>query len=376
MRPKGDPCRAGLIAGFALLLVGPALLWGLLRPWMDTANHENRTLAAFPASGTPLAEWPAAFEAWLGDHAPFRNASLTLKAGADRLLGTLDSSDVLLGKDGWLFLKDVGDSQSISDYQGLTAYTGAEQADLAQSLEALQSTLAGHGIRLAVLFAPAKEGVYSGKMPTSIPAVSRPTRVGALVDLLRADTDVPVVFPLEELRAAAGQRQVYYKYDTHWNDAGAWLAAQQVLAALGRPAASGWPDVAVRADTAAPTDLANMCGSWAFCTDDAYYEVAAPRAAGSGDINAELLTYRGAGEGTLLLLRDSFGAALAPHLAQAFADAVVVHGNALTLENLAATLPAVPDTVVIEVAERFSGDVFGRVRFLQVWAEGLPAAAP
>lgn len=373
-KPEHSRCRAALIAGFAALLLGPALLWVPLRPLMDTQNHENRTLASLPDADTPLKEWPAAIEEWLGDHAPFRNEFLTLRAGAGRLLGSLDSTDVLLGRDGWLFLKDVGDSSSLSDYQGLTAYTPEEQAALAAGLTELQKTLAARGIRLAVLFAPAKEGVYAEKLPASIPAVHRPTRVQALTAYLQAETAVPVLFPLEALRQAAAGQQVYYKYDTHWNDAGAWLAAQQLLVALDRPSRSGWPAVTADPARTAPADLANMCGSWAFCGDDVYFAVDAPRAAADGDINAELLHYAGAGEGTLLLVRDSFGAALAPHLAQGFAQTLAVHGNRLSQETLDAGLPAPPDAVVIETAERFSNDLFGRVRFLQQWAQTLPPA--
>lgn len=365
--------RAGLAAGFAALLLAPGLLWLPLRGCMDTQNHENRTRAALPDAGTPLEQWPAAFEDWLGDNAPFRNELLTLKARADRLVGTVDSSDVLLGRDGWLFLKDVGDSSSLSDYQGLTAYSEEEKASLAAQLTALQQTLAERGCRLLVLLAPAKEGVYSDKMPAAIPAVSRPTRVQDLAAYLQANTAVPVVFPQEALRQAAARQQVYYKYDTHWNDIGAWLAAQQVLAALDRPSRSEWPAVSVCDGRAAPTDLANMCGNWSCCTDDVYYEAAVPRAVADGDMNAERLHYTGSGAGTLLLVRDSMGAALAPHLAQSFAAALVLHGNALTRENLA-ELPAAPQVLVLEVTERYSDNLFGQACFLQEWAKELPAA--
>ena len=230
------------------------------------------------------------------------------------------------------------------------------------------------GKNAALLLAPAKEGVYAEKMPAGIPAVHRPTRVQALADRLRAETPVPVLFPFEELRQAAAGRQVYYKYDTHWNDAGAWLAAQQVLAALGRPYRSDWPAVAADPAQTAPTDLANMCGRWHWCNDDVYYAVDAPRAAADGGINDELLHYTGAGSGSLLLVRDSFGAALAPHLANGFAKALVLHGNVLSAGTLDAELDTVPDVLVIETAERYSNDLFGRVRFLQTWAESLPAA--
>lgn len=362
-------CPRALIAGFALLLVGPGLIWPLARGVCDTTNYENRTLAAFPSLADGVRGWPAAFEEWLGDHAPFRNQFLTLKSGADRLVGTLDSSNVLLGKEGWMFLKDVSDSKSLSDYQGLTAYTPEQTQAMADALTALNDALTARGSRLVLLFAPAKEGVYSRYMPDSVPVVHRPTRVGALAQAL-GETGVPVLFPLEELADASLERQVYYKYDTHWNEAGAWLAAQRTLEALDKPFAAAWPEMAPDPEKAPLTDLANMCGSWAWCTDDVYWALdAEPAACTLWEAGGEIARYAGAGEGSLLLARDSFGEALAPWLAQGFGTTAVFHGNQMQPETLLAWQPEVPDVVVLEVAERFADNLPGRLEALRAWAE-------
>lgn len=361
--------RRLLAAGFAALLVGPGLVWPLAQTVCDTTNYENRTLAAFPSLANGVSGWPAAFEEWLGDHAPFRNQFLTLKAGADRLAGTLDSTNVLLGREGWLFLKDVSDSKSLSDYQGLTAYSPEQTAAMADALTALNDALAARGSRLVLLLAPAKEGVYSRYMPDSVPVVSRPTRVGALAEALAA-TGVPVLFPLKELADASLERQVYYKYDTHWNEAGAWLAAQKTLEALGRPFAAAWPEMAPDPQKAPLTDLANMCGSWAFCTDDVYWALDADAAQCTlWEAGGEIARYAGEGQGSLLLARDSFGEALAPWLAQGFGETTVLHGNQMQPDTLLEWQPEVPDVVVLEVAERFADNLPGRLEALRAWAE-------
>ena len=176
--------QRALAAGFFALLLGPGLLWLALHSRCDTTNYENRTLTPFPGKSVPISDWPSDFESWLGDNAPFRNSFLSLKAGADLLTGSLDSDSVLQGRDGWLFLKDVSDSRSLSDYQGLTAYTEEETRTMAETLTALNEALAARGSKLVILFAPAKEGVYAARMPSSIPVVSRPTRVEALAEPL------------------------------------------------------------------------------------------------------------------------------------------------------------------------------------------------
>ena len=56
-------CPRALIAGFAVLLAGPCLLWPLVRGMCDTTNYENRTLAAFPDGGE-VSEWARGAVAW------------------------------------------------------------------------------------------------------------------------------------------------------------------------------------------------------------------------------------------------------------------------------------------------------------------------
>ncbi|MDD4850278.1 MAG: hypothetical protein PHO10_06205 [Gemmiger sp.] len=359
-----------LLGGFLALLLLPWPLWLALRASLDTTNYENRALAPFPGTEVSAEAWPAAFEDWLGDHAPFRNQLMTLNATVNAGVGTLDSANVLQGQQGWLFLKDVSDSQSISDYQGLTAPTAQELADTAAVLQALDAALRAKGSRLAVVFAPAKEGVYSRYMPASVPVASRPTRVQALVESLRANTGVPIVYPQALLAAMADTQQVYYKYDTHWNEPGAWLAAQAVLEALGRDFTATLPPVAPAPETAPPKDLANMCAAWHLCTDDVYYTVAAPAATLTPGTSGEIQHYTGTGTDTLLLVRDSFGAALAPWLGAGFGQALVIHGNALTEEALQreqTQKTGLPDVVVLEVAERFYYTLPTRAATLLNW---------
>lgn len=357
-----------------LFLPGP--LWLLLRGRLDTENHENRSLAAFPAGEAAVSpqQWPSAFDAWLDDHAPFRNQFMSLNARVNWALGTLDSSDVLLGKRHWLFLHDVSDSQSLSDYQGLTEYTPEELAACRDEVNALQETLSARGSRLAILIAPAKEGVYRQYMPDSVPVVRQPSKTQTLAQWLQSETDAALIWPQQALCDAAQEQQVYYRYDTHWNEAGAYLAASRLLALLGKDTVPfEQTRIAPDSSAAAPTDLANMSGVWSLCTDGVYYTVDAPRAvcvSDGGDL--ALSVWRGQGGGSVFLLRDSFGTALAPFLMAGFAEGTSLHGSAGPQELLAAqlqTMDSLPDVVVIEVAERFSYNLRGQAQLLREWAE-------
>lgn len=359
-----------LTAAFWGVLLVPLALWPLLRPYVDTEVHENRRLAEFPHQ-VSLADWPSAFEDWLNDHAPFRNQWMTLNAQLNWRVGTLDSTDVLLGKEHWLFLKDVGDSSSISDYQGLTAYSEEELAEFTATLQQLQTELEKRGSSLAVVLAPAKEGIYSRYMPDSIPVTHRPTRVQTLAAALQQGLDCPVIWPQQELCRAAETRQVYYKYDTHWNEAGAYIAAYRLMEALGT--ALPTPDEAAAAvdpGQTAPTDLANVSAAWTLCRDDPYYSVDVPK----GDQlwqsdDGYFARWQGTGSQSLLMLRDSFGVALAPFVTAHYGNSLVLHGSALTVDVLNEQLPEVPDQIVLEATERFSENLLSQARILLAWLE-------
>lgn len=357
------------IVTFMALLLLPGPLWLLLHDHVDNQNYENRTLAAFPKD-VDAEQWPAAFEAWLGDHAPFRNQWMSLNTRLNWALNSLDSSDVLRGKQNWLFLKDVSDSKSLSDYQGLTSYTAQEQAQFAQSLAQLEAALKEKGSRLAVVFAPAKEGVASRYMPDSIPVIAHPTRVDALVNYLRQQGFL-VIWPKDALRTMDPVQQTYYKYDTHWNQAGAFLAADQLLNALEMPH-TGWDRATIRPDPqqTPPTDLANVCAAWNLCTDDIYYTVDAPKAVLQEASPAEpILHYKGTGQETMLMIRDSFGEAMAPYAAAAFGDTLVLHGNALGQGALAQQMTQIPDVVVLEVGERMSDGLLAYAQRVLQWVQ-------
>lgn len=203
--------------------------------------------------------------------------------------------------------------------------------------------------------------------------VSRPTRVEALTAYLNENSGVPVIFPRETLRQSAEEQQVYYKYDTHWNDVGAWLAAQEIKAAL-EMAYESVPQIVAEPQSHAPTDLANMCGLWHYCTEDIAYSVkAGPEGAAdlcTSEQGGEITGYTGHGTQSLLLVRDSFGEALAPYLADSFAKTVVLHGNQLNTENLRAQCAELPDVVVVEIGERYADSILHHVPILTDWTQG------
>lgn len=75
------------------------------------------------------------------------------------------SSQVIYGKNNWLFYKSTTDGDSIADYEGSNRYTSAEMNYILGESLLAQRELEQRGIECAILVAPNKENVYSKYMP-------------------------------------------------------------------------------------------------------------------------------------------------------------------------------------------------------------------
>ena len=140
-------------------------------------------------------------------------------------------SKVLRGKAGRLFLaRDSHDSHrqvigerplSSEELDAWERGTAARMADL----EAL-------GCRLIQLIGPSPQVVHADDLPDSMSiSDTRPAR--QVLERLRAMQPRPeILYPLAELMSVSGLH-AFSKTDSHWNDLGAYLAYEAVLAQLG-----------------------------------------------------------------------------------------------------------------------------------------------
>ncbi|MDD3430374.1 MAG: hypothetical protein PHG02_10270, partial [Oscillospiraceae bacterium] len=229
---------------FAALLLLPFPLFLVCKSYVDTENFENRTPAAFPnVFQSGIKAFPTLFDAYLNDHAPFRNQFMKLYGSTNlKLFSMVDHDNVILGTDGWLFYNEyteqndainVADYFSVMDYQGMIQLSPNRLEQGAKALTQLKEVLAKTDKKLVVFVAPNKESIYSEFMPEFYPKVGMQTMADQMVDYLRQNTNVPVVFPKQQLLANKAEAQLYYKYDTHWNEAGAFVGVQEINKALG-----------------------------------------------------------------------------------------------------------------------------------------------
>jgi alginate O-acetyltransferase complex protein AlgJ len=181
-------------------------------------------------------------------------ATLVATANSLRyLLAHGGGEQVRVGRDGWLFFTD--ELRFHEDAQSNLA----ARADL---LHAASVALERHGVKLVVALVPDKARVYSAHLTGELPDHSK-TRYQDALSALQA-RGVAAVDLLGPLVLSAKNGEVYYRSDTHWNQAGAQAAAAAIATGVRRLSVALTPtEFATEksgAETERPGDLIRLMG--------------------------------------------------------------------------------------------------------------------
>lgn len=163
-----------------------------------------------------------ALEKQIDLHLPARGALIAAANSARYLLVGGAGEQVRSGRNGWLFLTD-----ELRVERGAAAHLQA-RADL---LQAASLALALRGTRLVVALVPDKARVQAAALPDATYLNTLQWRYPAALAALR-QRQVIVVDLMQPLGAAAGASDMYYRSDTHWNQAGANVAARAIAQAV------------------------------------------------------------------------------------------------------------------------------------------------
>ncbi len=320
-----------IVVCFFLLLLAPNLAGLVLRG--EEENLEKRQLAEWPSvTAENYEEAPARIEAYINDHAPFRSRMLDGYAEWNwRVFGSVDHDEVIAGRDGWLFYLG-GDS--LQDMLGLPVFTERQMEEILEKLLRVRERYVQAPEDFVLFIAPNKERVYGEYLPEAYAPAGEHFAAEELVDYIRAHSDIRVIYPLEELRAAREDCLLYYKTDTHWNMAGAFVGAQRLLGELGgEPAGLDqmqqiWGDDVFRGDLADMVHLPDeyVDDRWISLTgwlDDVEYEAPPEERLSFGSAPGAPDPRR------LLMVRDSFGENMRPWLMRYFRRSAIVHVNLL-----------------------------------------------
>jgi hypothetical protein len=278
-------------------------------------------------------------------------------------LGVSTSEKVVLGDDGWLF---YADEHNVESHRRLDPLTPDELADWNTTLDLWSSQAQSVGAKLVVMFAPDKSTIYAEHMPRWATVAPGPSRFDQIAELIRKRTDVDFVDVRPRLLARHTEPlPLYYKTDTHWNLLGSYLGARELMLTLARH----FPRVVVPPEHPPAKrvvlrdrggDLGRLLGLTSLDDEDVQLELPPPRAtihSSSSDLatrdmhiaNSISSACPDAAIPRALILRDSFGTAMLPYLAEHFGTALFHWTYSIDPAALEALHP---DVIVIEIVER------------------------
>ena len=216
-----------------LLLSVPALLTICFPGLSGSSNIEHRNLQdmpKFPDKYSDIERWPQQFDQFTSDRFPFRGGLIRYFGEIFYQMGLSISPEVMMGSHDWLFLSNKN-ADVLDKSRGITVLSPAELDAWAEGYIRRRDYLLSHGIKLLFVFVPDKHAIYSEFLHPWNFAVG-PTITDQIVQELGRRNVDGIVDLREILKEKARTDQVYGRYDTHWNDLGAYFAYQEIMKSI------------------------------------------------------------------------------------------------------------------------------------------------
>lgn len=202
----------------------------------DISTTENRTLA-------PVAKFikdnnrfnknfGRDFNNWFTDRFFGRDILLKLNNLSFVRGGVLKgNSKVLPDKNGWLFY--VNDN-SLKNFANVTKFSDQELQNAANYLSDINNWCKKHKKQFYVFIMPDKNKIYGEHITLVNKILSDDNnRTTQLLNYLKNNTTVKVIYPYDALIANKSNDLLYYKNDTHWNSLGGYTAYKYITKQMG-----------------------------------------------------------------------------------------------------------------------------------------------
>ncbi|CRF33999.1 hypothetical protein BRSU_1807 [Brachyspira suanatina] len=341
---------------FLCFLIMPNIIYKIFYDKFDHTNYENRVLSSKPIIDiNNLDTYPKLYENYFYDYIPFRNELIQLKNIIDiKIFQNIISDRVILGKDNWLLFKDYH-FNAINKYIGLDcSYYTDEELDLVKNnLLNFRNELKKSNIDFILMICPDKEIIYSEYMPNYIKRKRTLTSTDQFIKYME-NTDIKIVYPKEELIKYKDKYQLYYKYDTHWNNLGGYIGYSEFMKKININVIP-LSNLMILNSGKISGDLAIMANSVKLFSDDNTYMISNYNIKNysilKGDKHFNSVTISDNNRNkNILFIRDSFLIAMYDYMASYFYKSFIIHRN--HINNNDDIINDKPDIVVFETVER------------------------
>lgn len=319
--------------------------------------QENRKLSERPAFSTKTIDtFPQKYQKYFDDTFPLRTPLIRLQNYINiALLKSSPRSDVILGKQDWFFYDVEGPLQKEK------LFNDQDLSLIKKRLETVQELLNRQGIQFYVFITPNSQTIYPENLPDYLnEGLSRFDQLTAYLN--KNSSSVAVVDPRRELIDAKRMYQPYRRYDTHWNDYGAYIAYRDLLKTISAqyPLLQPAPldSFTLTYKTTPNTDLLSMVGLNGYKIESAPdlepkrgYTATQQIVSCRFKPNCEKLRTTNVDTSLprLLMYRDSFSNHLIPFIAEHFSDALYLWKHTVEETDLGQQKP---DIVVYQIVER------------------------
>jgi hypothetical protein len=233
---------------FAVLLAAPLLqmLTHLVRePLVEELRQPRpipQLLSRFAAMDPTLS---TDVNRWFDDRYGFRSVLIRLHNEADyQLFGVSDK--VLIGRQGWLFEKDL-----VDDVVAAAAGDAALEGRVLGALRGLRDCLAQRGIKLVFVLNATKSSLYPQFLPAKLPLDPPPRLSRRLAAVLDHEPGITFIDG-EAILRQHGDEELFYKTDVHMNLKASAYVYRQMVAQIARltgrppplPAPESWSAIA------------------------------------------------------------------------------------------------------------------------------------
>ena len=190
----------------------------------DSTIVEKRELAKKPEFSLTK-DYPQMFDQYYSDNFGLR--SLFVKWNSKIKLDYFKISPkpelVIFGKNDFLFYNSKSDD-IYDSYSNNNLFNNYKLDSVYKKQVSLKKTLESKNIKYIVGFFPNKHTIYKEELPYSMKMQikSDTTLADQLVSYFKSKS-FPFVDVREALLSAKEKKQVYYKFDSHWNDYGAYI---------------------------------------------------------------------------------------------------------------------------------------------------------
>ena len=316
-----------LTALFCLFL-GGLLAWHIVLPDRERSDVENRTLEQLPEfswEGLKDGSFTESVEAYFADQFPLRDQWTVVKARVEQLIGKSEFNGVYLCGDTLISKVEEPDAEQVE-----------------KNLSYVQRLQEKTDANVYLGLIPSAAEIWKNQLPDGAPSWDQAAFLEQAAEL-----GVPMV-DFRSVLAEHAEEYIFYRTDHHWTTRGAYYGYTALMEALGREANDISSYVVEFASDAfngtlystsgvhwlEPDDMQFWVGedglsvtSWrsgkpeeAALYDRSYLAKKDKYSAFLGGNQPLCVIQNPEGTGKLLLVRDSYSDALAPFLAQEFAE--------------------------------------------------------